>query len=270
MMRKITQMHPLRRSILAVASLALIAGNSLSAQYCAPDGFTLGVEPICRLAFANIDNVSPGTSSAPAHEDFTALVAQVQRGGTYTVTASGYTGGTPPNRLAANFDWDGDYSFETHVELANIVGDFCDTESTSSFTVPMDAAIGFSRVRFVKTFSYSAADNGCLWSSSFGQSEDYTIEVVDGTVGIAEDALSQFQLYPNPGNGNFTLVNTNDLPSLDITVLDLAGRVIHQEQTNVAKGASHQMELHGVLRAGAYTVRVGNADRYSTVRLLVQ
>lgn len=255
---------------MATASLALIAGNSLSAQYCEPDGFSLGVEPICRLAFANIDNVSPGTDSAPANEDFTAMVAQVQRGVTYTVTASGYTGGTPPNQLAANFDWDGDYTFETHVELANITGDNCDTESTSTFTVPMDAAIGFSRVRFVKTFSYNGSDDGCLWGSSYGQSEDYTIEVVSSGVGIAEHAPARFQLYPNPGNGNFTLVNTSDLPVLTITVFDVAGRVMHQEQANVANGATHQMDLQGSLPAGAYSVRVGNADQYATVRLLVQ
>lgn len=255
---------------MVTASLALIVGNSLSAQYCEPDGFSLGVEPICRLAFANIDNVSPGESSAPANEDFTLMVAQVQRGVTYTVTASGFTGGTPPNRLAANFDWDGDYTFETHIELADITGDNCDTESTSSFTVPMDAVIGFSRVRFVKTFSYSATDDGCLWSSSFGQSEDYTMEVVASGVGIAENAIAQFQLYPNPGNGNFTLVNTSDLPLLDITVFDVAGRIMHQEQAIVAKGAAHQMDLQGVLPAGAYSVRVGNANQYTTVRLLVQ
>lgn len=65
-------------------------------------------------------------------------------------------------------------------------------------------------------------------------------------------------------------MNTNDLPSLDITVLDLAVLMIHQEQTNVAKGATNQIELQGVLCAGAYSVRVGNADRSSTVRLIVQ
>lgn len=129
------------------------------------------------------------------------MVAQVERGETYTVTASGITGGTPPNRSAANFDRDGAYTFETHVELGDIVVDNCNGESYGSFTVPMDAAIGLYRVRFLRTFSYSATDNGCLWSSSYGQSDDHTIEVVSMSVGVPESALSPVKLYPDPGAG---------------------------------------------------------------------
>lgn len=269
MMKKSTHMHTVTRPALIVASLALLASQSLTAQYCPPDGFSLGVEPICRLAFANIDNVSPGDPSAPPNEDFTTLVAQVEQGATYTVTASGFTGGTPPDHLAANFDWDGDYTFETHVELADITGDNCDTETTGSFTVPLDAVIGFSRVRFVKTFSYYATDDGCLWGSSYGQSEDYTIQVLAST-GIAKNEPGKFRIYPNPTNGEFTLVTPGELPLLDITIMDVSGPVMYQEHVIVGAGMAHGMDLRGVLPAGAYSVCVASGDRTATSRLLIQ
>lgn len=253
------------------ALVAILAVSALPtpAQYCEPDGFSLGVEPICRLMFADIDNASPGTSSAPAYEDFTSLVAHLERGATYTVTASGYTGNTPPDHLAANFDWDGDYTFETHVELADITGDNCDTQTSGSFTVPADAAIGASRVRFVKTFSYYADDTGCQWGSSYGQAEDYTVEVALPT-GIAERNSRVFTVAPNPGNGDITLWVGSDGTASDITVLDLSGRIVHRERAVPASGAPLRLDLSSTLSPGTYTVQVRQGGLERSARFVVQ
>lgn len=252
-----------------VAATAALTGDIAHAQYCAPDGFDLGVEPICRLIFADIDNSSPGTTDAPAYEDFTSMVAHLEAGATYTVIASGFTGETPPDHLAANFDWDGDYTFETHVELGDILGDNCDTETSGSFTVPMDAVIGASRVRFVKTFSYYADDDGCEWGSSYGQSEDYTVQVTPFT-GIREYADRPFKVSPNPGNGDITLVNSGTGMSVDVVVLDLSGRTVHSERIASAPGTSFRMALSSVLSAGTYTVLVNSGGLRGTARLIVQ
>lgn len=251
-----------------VAILALSALPAL-AQYCEPDGFGLGVEPICRLVFADVDHTSPGTSDAPPYEDFTSVVAHLERGATYTVTASGYTGGTPPDHLAANFDWDGDYTFETHVELADILGDNCSTETTGSFTVPANAAIGASRVRFVKTFSYYADDTGCQWGSSYGQAEDYTVEVALST-GIADRGRRAFTVTPNPGRGDITLWGSGDGAASDITVLDLAGRIVHRERAVPAAGAPLRLDLSSILSPGTYTVQVRQGDLERSARFVVQ
>lgn len=250
-------------AILAVSALPTLA------QYCAPDGFDLGVEPICRLVFADIDNTSPGTPSAPAYEDFTSLVAHLERGATYTVTASGYTGNTPPDHLAANFDWDGDYTFETHVELADITGDNCDTQTSGSFTVPADAMIGASRVRFVKTFSYYADDTGCQWGSSYGQAEDYTVDVALPT-GIAERNSRVFTVAPNPGNGDITLGAGSDGTASDITVFDLSGRIVHRTRAVPAAGAPLRLDLSSMLSPGTYTVQVRQGGLERSARFVVQ
>ncbi|HEY0977293.1 MAG TPA: T9SS type A sorting domain-containing protein [Flavobacteriales bacterium] len=257
-------------ALAVVSALLASAAERVHAQeYCVPDVFALGVEPICRLAFADIDNTSPGTSAAPAHEDFTAMTAHLEAGGTYSVTASGYTGGTPPNQLAANFDWDGDFIFETHVELADIVGDNCDTETTGSFTVPIDALIGTSRVRFVKTFSYDATDNGCAWFSSYGQSEDYTVEV-QAASSIVERRDDLFRLLPNPSNGTFVLENRGLANVTDITVVDVSGRIVHTERATFGANARHHLDLSGRLTPGTYSAVILSTEARSVIRFIVQ
>lgn len=238
------------------------------AQYCPPDGFGLGVEPICWLAFANVDHESP-TDGAPAYEDFTSIVADLEQGSTYVIRFTGITAGTPPNYVAANFDWDRDELFETHVEIGQITGDGCSDTLTGSFTVPADAALGLSRVRFVKTFSYNANDNGCDWSSSYGQAEDYSINVLPAGVGIADIHASAFKLYPNPSNGDMTLVNHGTGSVLDLRILDLAGRQVHAERLNAAPGTEHRLQLAGRIVPGTYHAVLHNNEAVRAVRFVV-
>lgn len=248
---------------------ALSAAAPALAQYCAPDVFTLGVEPICHVIFADLDHTSPSEGTAPAYEDFTALVAHVAPGVTYTVSVQGNTAGTPPNYIAANFDWDGDQLFETHVELGQLNGGNCDTEMTGEFTVPADAVIGTSRVRFVKTFSYSADDDGCAWFSSYGQAEDYTIDV-STTAGIVDLNAVPLGLFPNPNDGDFHLTNTGDSPNVEVRIMDVAGRTVHVERTVIAPGTAQPLSLSSYLSPGTYSALIASGTVTSVGRFIVR
>src|SRR5690606_14315077 len=98
---------------------------------------------------------SPSTvgGSTPAVEDFTSLVASVEQGGTYTISATGHTDGNFTNYITAFFDWDQDNVFETVVPLGSFVNTVCGTVISASVDVPADAALGQSRMRVVKNFS---------------------------------------------------------------------------------------------------------------------
>ncbi|HEX2615945.1 MAG TPA: T9SS type A sorting domain-containing protein, partial [Flavobacteriales bacterium] len=244
--------------------------SPLMAQYCEPDVFGLGTEPICHVAFADISNDSPSGTESPAYEDFTTIVAHLVPGTTYTVTIRGNTAGTPPNHLAMNFDWDLDYTFETHVELDDLAGGDCDTDASGSFTVPLNATLGNSRVRIVKTFSYGADDDGCMWYSSYGQAEDYTVNVNSTTSGIAAVDGRAFGAYPNPTTGNFTLTNNGADPVVDIRVLDMTGRLVHAERAVFAPGTGHDLQLANILSPGSYSLVALSGGVVSTVRLIVQ
>ncbi len=78
---------------------------------------------------------------------------------------------------------------------------------------------------------------------------------------------SNFMLYPNPSNGEFTIVynGTNKLALL--TILSLDGRIVLSEKLSANSKTIHKYRLNR-LRKGAYLVKLSDGDK-STCRKLV-
>src|SRR5690606_16768850 len=151
------------------------SGLDILDGYCNTLAITNTVEPICNVTFAGIDNDSPSTvgGSTPALEDFTNLVANVEQGGNYTISATGNTAGDFDTYITAYFDWDQDNVFETVVPLGFITNTVCGIVISAEVDVPADAALGQSRMRVVKNFNAAPIDP--CGSYSYGQAEDYTV-----------------------------------------------------------------------------------------------
>ena len=76
-------------------------------------------------------------------------------------------------------------------------------------------------------------------------------------------------LYPNPApGGRFTLAGAAPGP-LDVTVLDLSGRIVLQQQL-VAGSQSLLLALPPTAAAGVYVVRVRSAGSTAVRRLAVE
>ncbi len=139
------------------------------------------VEPITRVIFAGIDNSSSPTSS-DGYEDFTAIVGEVEAGETYEFKAEGYTGGSYTNYFTVWVDWNHNGELEA-TEMYEIGAIYNSTgtdgqQAVSNIVVPEDALPGNTRMRVLKNFNTSRT-NPC-GSISYGQVEDYTVNVGDG------------------------------------------------------------------------------------------
>lgn len=156
-----------------------IATFTTTLTYCEATSGT--VEAISRVLFAGIDNDSPATS-ALGYEDFTAIVANVEGGETYSFAAEGNTGGDYTNYFTVWIDWNQNGEFEA-TEMYEI-GSIEDSNGTdgqqavNDILVPVDAQSGDTRMRVRKNFNTSLI-NPC-GSNSFGQTEDYTVNVAGG------------------------------------------------------------------------------------------
>ncbi len=193
-----------------------VATFTTSLVYCTATNGT--VEAITRVVFAGIDNPS-SASSSDAYEDFTAIVAEVEGGETYSFAAEGNTAGNFTNYFTVWIDWNQNGEFEAAemYEIGSIVNsDGTDgQQATSDIVVPAEAMPGETRMRVVKNFN-SSRTNPC-GSTSYGQVEDYTVNVGGGG-----------ETFPSP---YCDIEDAEDVWVEEITKVELAGTTITNDNS---------------------------------------
>src|SRR5690554_1333832 len=138
-----------------------IATFTTTLTYC--DATVSTVEAITRVIFADVDNVS-SASSTDVYEDFTAIVAHVEGGETYSFSAEGDTSGNYENFFTVWVDWNHNGEFEaTEMYEIGSIEDSDGTDgqqATMDIVVPADAVAGDTRMRVIKNYN-SSRTNPC-------------------------------------------------------------------------------------------------------------
>ena len=157
-------------------------------MYCTAGSDACGTlnadERISEVMFNDIDNISgEGDGPAGCYSDFTSISTNVFPGQTYAITvrnASGYA----TDACAVWIDWNRDFSFgdESSGEQVTLTSADDNLTYTGAVTIPASALIGVTRmrVRVVYTTDTPLAPCG---TSTFGEVEDYTVNVVAPTMG---------------------------------------------------------------------------------------
>ena len=157
---------------------------------------------------------------------------------------------------------------ESNTVIAQLVGGTLDFNS---------AALGTYRV-------WGISHNGALVGAEPGNlateittdgscldlSDNYVqvnVEICDG-IGSAD--ASAWNLFPNPGNGDFSIVYNGSDVFATLEVVDMEGRIVHQQRQAVVKGQVLPINLNGQLAMGVYTVRFTSENGSTTMRLVVR
>lgn len=111
-----------------------------------------------------------------------------------------------------------------------------------------------------------------VFTDSTGTPGSFSLCAVgDITIGIMRPTIaSSAMIYPNPGNGAFTLVPAVSAKDAQVTVLDLSGRIVHAETAQLLQGTGHAMDLVGTLHPGSYLLRIASAEGTSIARFTVR
>jgi len=113
----------------------------------------------------------------------------------------------------------------------------------------------------IANFFPAAVDN-----PKYYMDDVYLVET-DQLVGVQELAtLKDYNLYPNPNNGTFTITSAELSGSYVIEMIDLAGRLVYSEQIEISKNELKVIHTNNV-NTGVYVLRMVDSstnDIYTT------
>lgn len=122
------------------------------------------------------------------------------------------------------------------------------------------------------TYTYNSAGiyNVCLTTFDNGSECGKTCEDVSVyPLGLDEVENGQITIMPNPNNGSFSLMLPQVGKSIQVQIMDLSGRILHEQ---IGASKSEKMDFDLNLPAGAYILQVGGAStaKPTVMKMLVQ
>lgn len=241
-------------------SVTTLAASTVT--YCTSQGNSTADEKIGKVVFGTINNTSTGTAG---YEDFTALSTNAVRGTTYTITITpSWTTATKYKEgYAVWIDYNKDGDFLDTGEKVWTKAASTTTPVSGSFRIPTTATLGATRMRV--QMSYNAVQTSSCAAFSFGQVEDYTINI-SLTARMDETASNNaiaFNLYPNPVNGDVLNISNLDKAS-EYTIFNMMGQ-------QVGKGKIENDSVNvSSLTSGTYLIQVSNENGATSKRFIKQ
>ncbi|MDC1464324.1 M12 family metallo-peptidase [Polaribacter sp.] len=234
-----------------------------------------GTEHITNVTFNTINNNS-GNDTFDGYQDFTAVNTDVSRESNHTISVTFDTGGFQ-DHCYVFIDWNKDFVFDKNTERYDLGSKLDDVSTaTLSIRVPLDAQFGKTRMRVLIEYYDSdnaSGDGPCDADhlTEWGETEDYSVTIIDNTASIEELVFEGFNLFPNPTKGAFTLnlklVNTD---KVSVQLYDVRGRLITAKNYyNLATDFSEKIFFEAA-SSGLYLLKVTNGNKQTTRKLIIQ
>lgn len=160
--------------------MVTLSATMANAQYCGGGPSSTGdtdlqsASLVGETSSISFTNVCPGVTGI---ENQLAQVADLKAGSTYTLNLSwGTCGGLYSNGGNAWIDFDGSASFDADEIVATKAYGSSPLVASYTFTVPIDATVGSTRMRIMQRESASPPLNPCA-SFSWGSAADFTINI---------------------------------------------------------------------------------------------
>ena len=259
----------------------LVTFSTLAASYCNTaigDTSDRGITNVLLIGETTINN-SDSDNTNSGYEDFTAMSADVEKGKQYSlsVTASSGTNGNDPLYTRVFIDFNGDSDFDDlgeSIDLGTIVKA---TESLTTLspkvitipTTPENTHTGLIRMRISsKKGGYPTSCED--FSDSKGEVEDYTLNMIDASLGIQDELLSKFEVYPNPvKEGQLYIGLPQDIIDFKVTVSSLLGKKIYTEDVKLFNSKKHSINLNK-LASGVYLLTISTELGRASKKIIVE
>jgi len=178
------------------------------------------------------------------------------------------TSDEPVNALDLAFEFnESKLSFDNVSELAqNIEAVSFFNQNDRTFRYSAYTFENFKLNQSVALISFESTDgtiNKKDFHSLMGLLNGKPVDVSFEKAGITSSILDRISIYPNPSNGNFTVVSSEDV---NIEILEMSGKLL--KEVSVKSNQEQAINLDNV-SAGVYLIRVFNQNSSSTQRIVI-
>ena len=232
-------------------------GNT-TVTYCTSQGNNTADERIGRVQFGTINNASTGTAG---YENFTTISTNIAVGSTNTITITPtWTGTIYSEGYAVFIDLNNDGDFVDSGETVFTRSATKTTPISGSITIPAGTSLGAKRMRV--SMKYNGVPTSCE-TFSYGQVEDYTINITSSAKEIETTTPLTFSLYPNPVKGD--VLNISEFEG------EASFRIFSSVGQELGNGKVENNAINvGNLAAGTYMIEVTTANGTNMKRFIKQ
>lgn len=242
---------------------AVTANFSITGDLCSSVGTIEYPTSNTGVIFNTISNLN--TSKPSGYSDYTEMSTEVNHGSVYNLTVNANSGGNYQIITYVWIDWNQNCSFDDEGEFYDLgtsasLDNAATANSPLAITVPEGAVLGNTTMRVITKYTDPNANQfptPCMMAFD-GETEDYTITVTSA-LGVKDQTLSGFTIYPNPSKDhlNIALSNNNELPD-SYTVYNTLGQVIFNK--NIRSNADLSVNT-SALGSGMYFIKIFKESR---------
>ncbi|MBK8599244.1 MAG: fibronectin type III domain-containing protein [Flavobacterium sp.] len=226
--------------------------------YCTSSATNTADERIGRVQFGTINNASTGTAG---YENFTAISANAVRGTAYSITVTPFwTSTIYAEGYAVWIDYNNNGVFTDAGELVFSRAATTVTPVTGTITIPVGTSLGSKRMRV--SMRYNAIPTSSCGTFTYGQVEDYTVNITSVAREIASSEPLSISVYPNPVNGEVLFISP--IENATYKVINMVGQ-------EIAKGSIINNEIPVAnISAGTYLLEVTTNEKSAVKRFIKQ
>ena len=200
-------------------------------NYCDSNGQSTSDEYIGNVTLNTINNDSGIGITDTGYSDYTYITTDLDKTLTHNISVSKIWTGTMWNEAVTvwiDFNKDGDFEDAGETVFNSTASQT--TPVTGNFSIPGNAIIGSTRMRV--SMKYNASPASCE-SFSYGEVEDYTVNITEPSLSNNQFTINDVKIYPNPFNNSFNISLSSNFigHKIDVSVYDMRGRLIIQENS---------------------------------------
>lgn len=222
-----------------------------SLNYCTSKGNSVADEYIQKVELGTINNTSTGGNG---YSDHTSISTDLEKGSSNTITITPKWTGTIYNEgygVWIDYNKDGDFSDAGETVWTKAKSKTSPVSGT--FTVPSNAIEGPTRMRVI--LKYNATPTACEASFSYGEVEDYTVNITAAVPDTQAPTAPTNLTASNIAQTSLTLNWSASTDNVAVTGYD-----IYQGNTNLGSVTTTTYNVTGLTANTAYTFSVKAKD----------